>query len=122
MEWSCNCCGRGLCVDAHILYCQDSRMVHPSPQGAQAMSEKKRHWFQIHLSTAIGLMFVAGGILGLNFTEHVEYSNGFRSAFHYGWPRVAYRGPCDIVVNEEYFFSFAAILLNISVLFTVLLA
>ena len=32
------------------------------------MSEKKRRWFQIHLSTAIVLMFLASGILFKNLT------------------------------------------------------
>jgi len=30
------------------------------------MSEKKRRWFRIHLSTAIVLMFVAGAVLWAN--------------------------------------------------------
>ena len=30
------------------------------------MSDARRRWFQIHLSTAIVLMFAAGGLLGLN--------------------------------------------------------
>ena len=31
------------------------------------MSEKKRRWFQIHLSTAIVMMFVAGTMMWINF-------------------------------------------------------
>jgi len=31
------------------------------------MSEKRRRWFQIHLSTAIVLMFVAGALMLKNF-------------------------------------------------------
>src|SRR5438445_5917 len=38
-------------------------MVHP-PKGGQAMS--KRRWFQFHLSTAVVLMFVAGGLMWAN--------------------------------------------------------
>ena len=33
------------------------------------MSDKRR-WFQIHLSTAVVLMFVAGGLMWANVAEH----------------------------------------------------
>jgi hypothetical protein len=84
------------------------------------MSENKRRWFQIHLSTAIVLMFAAGGFLFLNFsavegiwTDGSESStvtpgyvaqliwegrNGidwteeghFYRERHYGWPFIAF--------------------------------
>ena len=73
------------------------------------MSEppRKRPWFQYHLSTAIILMFVAGGMLGLNITpqptdlyrqimtyaeQHPGKSPQFCEAaplFIHGWPVVA---------------------------------
>ena len=34
---------------------------------------RKRPWFQFHLSTAIVLMFVAGGILWANLQERIVY-------------------------------------------------
>lgn len=37
------------------------------------MSEKKRRWFQIHLSTAIMLMFVAGGLVGVGVWGWKQY-------------------------------------------------
>ena len=36
------------------------------------MSEKRRHWFQIHLSTAVMLMFVAGGMFWFNSITKLE--------------------------------------------------
>ena len=37
------------------------------------MSDKKPRWFQIHLSTAIVLMFVAGGLLAANISPSLEH-------------------------------------------------
>jgi len=41
-------------------------------EAAQYMSEPKRRWFQIHLSTAVVLMFVAGGMLWSNLRERED--------------------------------------------------
>lgn len=46
------------------------------------MSEKKRRWFQIHLSTAIVLMFVAGGLIYRNLCPYDV--GGFKEII--GWP------------------------------------
>jgi hypothetical protein len=48
---------------------------------------KKRTWFQIHLSTAIVMMFVAGGLIWVNLREQwfdvLTLSN---QPGAYGWP------------------------------------
>src|SRR6266404_1141238 len=50
------------------------------------MTDKpRRPWFQIHLSTAIVLMFVAGGILWLNVTPDWAHMSSV-----YGWPKGFY--------------------------------
>lgn len=54
----------------------------------------KRWWFQIHLSTAIVLMFVAGAILFINFEVQRSYSAVIRNPTQtvvdyydgWGWP------------------------------------
>src|SRR5947208_189659 len=56
--------------------CVCVRIPHPPQRGQQAMSDKRRVWFQIHLSTAIVLMFVGGGLLWLNV----------QGKFAIGWP------------------------------------
>ena len=54
---------------------------------------KKRHWFQIHLSTAIVLMFVAGGLIFLNsrFIRKFDVHIGARVCIDIkcscGWPK-----------------------------------
>jgi len=48
-------------------------MDHSSPRGVQAMSGKKRSWFQIHLSTAVLLMFVAAMQMGWHFAHPIQY-------------------------------------------------
>lgn len=58
------------------------------------MSDKpKRAWFQIHLSTAIVLMFVAGGLMWANSTVAMR----FRYERVYGFPFPAiYSHPMEI--------------------------
>jgi hypothetical protein len=46
----------------------------------------KRRWFQIHLSTAVVMMFVAGALLGLNFIQRVNDNKLIRDAIFNGWP------------------------------------
>ena len=51
------------------------------------MSEKKRRLFQIHLSTAIVMMFVAGGLVRANTAARIfAYSEGKDPWFANGWP------------------------------------
>jgi len=52
------------------------------------MSDKPRRWFQIHLSTAIALMFVAGGLMWLNFGWlRTDFGSAEAySRFTHGWP------------------------------------
>jgi hypothetical protein len=48
-----------------------------------------RNCFQIHLSTAIVLMFVAGGLMWTNFqngTVHFYYGGKEDHVSYYGWP------------------------------------
>jgi hypothetical protein len=53
------------------------------------MSEKpKRRFFQIHLSTAVVLMFVAGGLMWLNMIQHWILAG--RGPNAYGWPYFFY--------------------------------
>ena len=55
---------------------------------------KKRAWFQIHLSTAVVLMFVAGEVMMLNFVaiDHKQLWSGPNNVQFvtvqngYGWP------------------------------------
>jgi hypothetical protein len=61
------------------------------------MAEKKRRWLQLHLSTAIVLMFVAGGLLGVNLSpRRCVYSlpeigaGAVALTTYYGWPKVIY--------------------------------
>src|SRR4051812_47567723 len=54
------------------------------------MSEKPRRWFQIHLSTALLLMIIAGILLGLNVSfidcGPVYEADGWCYNYKYGWP------------------------------------
>ena len=63
-----------------------------------AVGSKKRPWFQIHLSTAIVLMFVAGGLMWANIGGrkqnvpcHLFFNCGDEVFTSYGWPLVVYR-------------------------------
>ncbi len=46
------------------------------------MSDKPRRWFQVHLSTAVVMMFVAGGLLWLQFYRYLNTGD----ASDIGWP------------------------------------
>jgi hypothetical protein len=46
----------------------------------------KRRWFQIHLSTAIVLTFVSGGLLLLNLRPDLRLSAERNKYASYGWP------------------------------------
>jgi len=69
--------------------------------------KKKRPWFQFHLSTAVVLMFVAGGLMCANIegrrgTFYVEaHKDGHEYnkmvAHLYGWPFVL----CEYMTEEE---------------------
>jgi hypothetical protein len=48
--------------------------MSPTPETGQAA--RKRPWFQFHLSTAIVLMFVAGGLIWANVTEQCVGTEG----------------------------------------------
>ncbi|HYG76695.1 MAG TPA: hypothetical protein VEK08_16950 [Planctomycetota bacterium] len=47
---------------------------------------KQRLWFQIHLSTAIILMLVAGVLMLLNFTWSMGLGNSHATSYYFGWP------------------------------------
>jgi hypothetical protein len=68
----------------------------------------KRRWFQIHLSTALVLMVVAGGLLWANLGRSRVYISDYdhtrgaatpilKSYVSYGWPVSAERGPPSII-------------------------
>src|SRR4051794_2844504 len=79
-------------------------MAHSLPRGPQTMSGKKRHWFQLHLSTAILLMTTAAALLGMNLIgsrrADIEFMPSLESdiirlsllnfnrhdVIRYGWP------------------------------------
>jgi len=44
-----------------------------------------RRFFQLHLSTALVLMVLAGGLLGANLIEF-RYWTGIRTGYARGWP------------------------------------
>ena len=60
------------------------------------MTDKpRRAWFELHLSTVIAMMFVAGGFMWANMQAH-EFSYGADvvleddagNPFTYGWPNL----------------------------------
>jgi len=55
-------------------------MADPSPRGAQALSEtpKNRKCWQLHLSTVIVLMFLAGGLIWMNSCPCLALSGPYR--------------------------------------------
>jgi len=60
----------------------------PNPTEA-APPPRRRRWFQIHLSTCVVLMFVAGGIVGLNVKPPfyiADISGNTRGWAVYGFP------------------------------------
>ena len=80
------------------------------------MPELARRRIQIHLSTAIALMFVVGGIIGLNV--HGKYQLGQRHV--YGWPlHWVMLGPGSIYDYEP---QYARLLSDIVVAFAILFA
>lgn len=57
------------------------------------MSEpSKRRWFQIHLSTAAVLMFLAGGLIWLNLTNLGRGDGTLSLKIKYGYPEPVYWG------------------------------
>jgi hypothetical protein len=65
----------------------------------------KRPWFRIHLSTAIVLMFFAGGLIWANLITQYAPSNVipyFTQAFdaERGWPVAYYRENIHVFVNR----------------------
>jgi hypothetical protein len=75
----------------------------------------KRRWFQIHLSTAVVLMFAAGGMLYLNFYFGVPRRDDTLTPnaplVEYGWPFCAmvtqrFDGPQNWTVESDYFITY----------------
>jgi len=63
----------------------------PATPTEAAPPPRKRRFFQIHLSTAIVLMFVAAALVWANVREYQEHEPDYRRAF--GWPLAVYRFP-----------------------------
>jgi hypothetical protein len=77
-------------------------MAH-SPEETHRMSDKRRRsWFQIHLSTAIMLMLVAGGLVWANAEPTKFYSMGDELVFFRGWP-YTFQGNINGDVIKDYF-------------------
>ena len=54
-------------------------------------NKRRRPWFQLHLSTALILMFAAGGLLSMNFrARNVIALNGAFLETDYGWPETCF--------------------------------
>ena len=72
-----------------------------------------RKRFQIHLSTAIVMMFVAGGLMWANFTHKDDY---------FGWP---YPIKTTLVVEQEgvkSFWYWTGLLIDLAAALTILFA
>jgi hypothetical protein len=86
----------------------------------------KRHWFQIHLSTAIVLMFAAGGLLWANCIKvevNVPSDIPIYGAIAYGWPCWVFlkrRGKlAGVNMDGEWWFG-SGILANVAVVAAIL--
>jgi hypothetical protein len=82
----------------------------------------KRRWFQLHLSTAVSLMFVAGGLMWLNIrpTTVSKLEAGIQWVeTSFGWPLtyVTRSEGWDVVVANIYERRIPANLNNIAALF-----
>jgi hypothetical protein len=89
------------------------------------MSDKpKRAWFQIHLSTAIVLMFAAAGLLWVNAAPAEDRRN-WTTTFRYGFPKFFYhrdydhRGSGDFEGDR---FSVPSFVLDVCVMLAILFA
>jgi hypothetical protein len=68
-----------------LLCCCPAGQVNGTKRIRIMANEKERAWFQIHLSTAIYLVLVAGALLGLNMhRRHLLIFSQEGDAF--GWP------------------------------------
>ncbi|MCY3021628.1 MAG: hypothetical protein NTW87_21655 [Planctomycetota bacterium] len=86
---------------------------------------RKRPWFQFHLSTAIVMMFVAGGLLGASILiSRIESTSHFHgitmTARFYGFPLPLYK--FGVAYDEPYGFVIWPLLcVDVCVWLTVLL-
>src|SRR5438046_2288495 len=79
------------------------------------MSDKpRRAWFQIHLSTAIVLMFIAGLIIRMNCIPDWAHMSQV-----YGWPNSFYEVHYGSPIETT--FSFPTLLFDIGVAFGILI-
>ena len=53
---------------------------------SEPAEKTRRAWFQIHLSTALVMMFVAGGLLHQNLTPILRPDKGVGRTYRNGWP------------------------------------
>jgi|SRR5579862_5858541 len=103
----------------------------------------RRKRFQVHLSTAVVLMFAAGGLIWGNVTPNKlrDFTCGADYGIEYGWPNGAYKelrhvvvtqannanpfNSCDTLLSErrpEIEWSFAGITIDIAVAIAILFA
>jgi|SRR5579862_1468022 len=80
----------------------------------------RRKWLQVHLSTAVVLMFAAGGLIWANTIAEVD-----GGARYYGWPFIIYahqgsRPPLYLRMNEGV--DFAHVLWNSAISASILFA
>ena len=64
------------------------------------MTDKpRRSWFQLHLSTAIVMMFVAGGLLGLNI---VSKTTNYTATDYAPYNALSFDGPPPEIVSYSF--------------------
>jgi hypothetical protein len=104
------------------------------------MSNPKRRWFQIHLSTAVVLMFVAGGLLMFNLRpslrehvldatvklDHGGYHGGSLKSdvttWEWGWPFVFWENHTygEKSIGDRVFWDMTALFANLVLSFALL--
>ncbi|HYG78437.1 MAG TPA: hypothetical protein VEK08_25775 [Planctomycetota bacterium] len=88
----------------------------------------KPRWFQLHLSTCVVLMFVAGGLLWANLVERKQIDSDNRVWAHLGWPiwfTSTFKGGWISIGKPERWYEFHStwlvfdVLIGLALLFTV---
>lgn len=86
------------------------------PDNDSKPAQARRGWFQIHLSTALALMIVAGLLIWL----HMDHKNVPKPSFAVGWPFIFYSSnprSADFRSLEAVFDGVVALLVLMPVVF-----